>query len=53
MTKQTAIDMPVAVDSLLETPRYGQIPRNCARTMLLTKIAEMIIRKYSISLSLS
>jgi hypothetical protein len=41
--------MPVAVDSLLETPRKGQIPRNWARTILLTKIAEIIIRKYSIA----
>ena len=51
ITKHTAIDMPVAVESLLETPRNGQMPRNCARTILLTNIAEMIIRKYSIRLS--
>jgi hypothetical protein len=43
------MDIPVAVDSLLDTPRKGQMPRNCDRTILLTKIAEIIIRKYSIA----
>ena len=43
------MDMPDAVDSLLDTPRKGQMPRNCARTMLLTKMADIIMRKYSIA----
>ena len=49
MTKHTARLMPEAVDSLFDTPRKGQIPRNCARTILLTKIAEMMMSRYSIT----
>ena len=48
MTKQTARLIPVAVESLLLTPRKGQMPRNCARTILLTNIADIMMRKYSI-----
>ena len=48
ITKHTAMDMPVAVDSLFDTPRNGQIPRNWDRTILLTNIAAINIRKYSI-----
>jgi hypothetical protein len=43
------MDIPVAVESLLETPRKGQIPRNWARTILFTNIADIIMRKYSIA----
>ncbi len=39
MTKVTAIPMPRAVSTFLETPRKGQMPRNRARTKLLTKMA--------------
>ncbi len=49
MTKQTAPDIPVAVESLLDTPMNGQVPRNWASMMLLTKIAETMISKYSIT----
>ena len=48
MTKQTAMLMPVEVESFPETPRKGQMPRNWARTILLTNIAEIMMRKYSI-----
>ena len=37
-----------AVSTFLETPKKGQIPRNCDNTMLLTKIAEININIYSI-----
>jgi hypothetical protein len=43
ITKHTAIDIPVAVLSLFDTPRNGQIPRNCESRILFTNIAEMII----------
>jgi hypothetical protein len=48
ITKTTAPPIPTDVESLLETPRNGQIPRNCANTMLFTKIAEIMIMMYSI-----
>ena len=40
ITKSTALPIPMEVDILLETPTNGQIPRNCANTILLTKMAE-------------
>src|SRR5210317_186243 len=39
MTKVTAIPIPRAVSTFLETPRNGQMPRKRANTKLLTKIA--------------
>src|SRR5665648_263015 len=51
ITKVTAPDIPIAVLTLFETPRKGHTPRNWARTMLLTSIAEIISKMYSISLS--
>ena len=50
MTKATAADMPSEVSIFFDTPRNGQMPRNCANTMLLTKMALMKIRIYSMSL---
>ena len=47
-TKATAIPMPRAVSIFLETPRNGQMPKNWESMMLLTNIAEMNIRIYSI-----
>ena len=44
ITKHTAPDIPTAVLSLEDTPRKGQIPRNWLRTMLLTNIAEMMMK---------
>ena len=38
-TKVTAAPMPIAVSTFFETPRKGQIPRNCERTTLLTNTA--------------
>ena len=35
----TARPMPMAVSLFLETPRNGQIPRNCAKMKLLVRIA--------------
>ena len=52
MTKHTAADIPVAVESLLDTPRNGQIPKNCANTILFTNIADIMISKISIIQSL-
>ena len=49
MTKITAAPIPNEVDIFLETPRKGQMPRNCVKTILLTNIAEINISKYSIS----
>ena len=34
--------MPNAVSTFLETPKNGQIPKNCDNTMLFTKIAEIL-----------
>lgn len=48
ITKMTAPLIPTAVDILLETPKNGQIPRNCAKIMLFTKMAEINIIIYSI-----
>ena len=39
----------LAVEILPDTPRKGQVPRNWESIMLLTKIAEMMIRKNSIT----
>ena len=47
-TKATAADMPSEVSTFLETPRKGQMPRNCDRMILLTNIALMKINMYSI-----
>ena len=47
MTKISAPDMPSAVDSFLETPRNGQIPRILANTMLFTRMAPMVIANHS------
>ena len=41
MTKITALPMPTATPLSREQPRYGQLPRYWASTMLLTKMAEM------------
>jgi hypothetical protein len=47
-TNVTAAPIPSDVETLPDTPRNGQMPRNCDRTILLTKIELMIITKYSI-----
>ena len=47
ITTVTAMPMPTALVSFEDTPRKGQMPKNCANTMLLTKIAVMIMAKYS------
>ncbi len=44
ITKITAILMPTAVSTFLDTPRKGQIPKNRASTKLLTSIAERNIK---------
>ena len=48
ITKITAPPMPIAVEVFFETPRNGQIPKNFARTILLMKMVEIIITRYSI-----
>ena len=47
-TKATAALMPSAVSIFFDTPRNGQMPRNCDKTMLLTNIAEKNISRYAI-----
>ena len=53
ITKVTAAPIPNEVSTFDETPRKGQIPKNCAKTTLLTKIAPMIIAKYESSITIS
>jgi NAD(P)-dependent dehydrogenase (short-subunit alcohol dehydrogenase family) len=48
-TKATAAPIPMAVSTFLETPKNGQIPKNCDNTTLFTKIAVININIYSIS----
>ena len=48
MTKRTAAPIPTEVETLFETPRKGQIPKNCAKTMLFTRIALMKTRIYPV-----
>ena len=50
-TKATAALIPIAVSTFLDTPRNGQMPKNCDNTMLFTKIAEIKINIYSIFFS--
>jgi hypothetical protein len=45
ITKVTAAPMPSEVSTFDDTPRKGQMPRNCASTTLLTKMAPMMIAK--------
>ena len=47
-TKATAADIPSEVSTFFDTPRNGQMPRNCDRMILLTNIALMKINIYSI-----
>ena len=39
MTKVTAMPMPTAVSTFLDTPRKGQMPKNWEKIKLLDKIA--------------
>ena len=52
ITNVTAPVIPSAVGTLLETPRNGQIPKNCANTILLTNTAAINIKTYSMFLIL-
>jgi hypothetical protein len=47
-TNATAALIPRAVSTFFDTPRNGQIPKNCDNTMLFTKMAEININIYSI-----
>ena len=47
MTNMTANPMPTAVDIFFETPKKGQIPKNCDKIMLLTKTAVIKIMMYA------
>jgi hypothetical protein len=53
ITKVTAAPIPSEVFTLDDTPKKGQIPRNCAKTTLFTNIAPMIIAKYESSITTS
>lgn len=39
ITKITAMPIPSAVSTFLETPKKGQMPKNLVRTKLFTKMA--------------
>lgn len=47
ITNITANPMPAAVDIFLDTPKNGQIPKNCDNTILLTKTAVIKIIRYA------
>jgi hypothetical protein len=51
VTKTTAMAIPSAVSNFLDTPKKGQFPRYWARSMLLTKVAEIARKKRSMSFS--
>ncbi len=53
ITKATAPLIPKAVSSFLETPRKGQIPKNCDNTILFTNTALIKINIYVIILNFS
>jgi hypothetical protein len=53
ITKTTALPIPIDVEMLFETPKKGQIPKNFARTILLMKMADIIMMRYSIRYLLS
>ena len=46
--EEPAAPMPAAVSTFLDTPKNGQIPKNCASTTLLTNTAAININIYSI-----
>ena len=41
ITNSTAPDIPIDVDTFFDTPKNGQMPKNCDKTMLFTKTAAM------------
>ena len=45
MTKVTAIPMPTAVSTFLDTPRKGQIPKNWEKIKLFAKMAPSVIAR--------
>jgi NADH dehydrogenase FAD-containing subunit len=49
ITNTTAAPIPAAVLTFVETPKKGQIPRNCERITLFTNTAKIIIYTYSIA----
>ena len=53
MTNVTAAPIPIEVSTFDDTPRNGQMPRNCASTTLLTKMAPMMIAKYESYITIS
>jgi hypothetical protein len=52
ITKSTEAPIPIAVSILVLTPKKGQMPRNCASTMLLTRMADIKMITYSMALRL-
>jgi hypothetical protein len=49
ITNTTAALIPTAVDTLVETPRNGQMPKNWARTIFETRMAEIMMTMYSMT----
>ena len=47
MTKVTAMPMPTAVSTFLETPRKGQMPRNWEKMKLFARMAPSVIARSS------
>ena len=47
MTKVTAMPMPTAVSTFLETPRKGQMPRNWEKMKLFARMAPSMIARSS------
>ena len=47
-TNVTAAPIPIAVSTFFDTPKKGQIPKNCDNTTLLTNTAAININTYSI-----
>ena len=45
MTKVTAMPMPTAVSTFLETPRKGQQPRNWEKMKLFTRMAPRVMER--------
>ena len=53
ITKVTAMPMPSAVSTFLDTPMKGQMPRNWDRTKLLTRIAAKAMASRLVILSIT
>ena len=53
MTKITAMPMPMEVSIFFDTPKKGQRPRKRFSTKLLTSMADIMMRKSSVTFTRS